>query len=281
MDETRFDLTYDNEPGRVIRGRVGCDVDEGELQPWVMCLHGFKGFMDWGFFPLLALGLNESGIASVRFNTSGSGVGEDLVDFSDLAAFEKDTYTRQLEDVARVRKAIEAGELGPLDPDRGVLLGHSRGGGVAVLHASEFDYKGLVTWASIDHVVRFDGKTTEAWRKAGYLDIPNTRTGQLMRLGMDVIHDVEQNQDRLNILEAATRVSTPTLIIHGATDEAVSMACSERLAKAIPGSEIQIIEGTGHTFGAVHPLVEVPASLAMALSCTMGHVAKCLDLPIG
>ncbi|MDF1839618.1 MAG: prolyl oligopeptidase family serine peptidase, partial [Planctomycetota bacterium] len=213
--------------------------------------------------------------------TSGSGVGEDLVDFSDLAAFEKDTYSRQLEDVERVRDSILAGDLGPLDPDRGVLMGHSRGGGVAILHAAEFAYQGLVTWAAIDDVIRFDESTTQAWREAGYLDIPNTRTGQTMRLGTDVIHDVEQNLERLNILEAAKRVEMPSLAIHGAMDEAVSMACSERIAKAIPDCEIQIIEGTGHTFGAAHPLVEVTPALGMVLSCTMGHVVKCLNLPIG
>ncbi len=280
MNESIFELAYDDEPDRVIRGRVSCDTTSKELQPWVMCLHGFKGFMDWGFFPLLSHGLNESGIASVLFNTSGSGVGDDLVDFSDLGAFEKDTYSRQLEDVERVREAILAGDLGPLDPNRGVLLGHSRGGGVAVLHAADFGYKGLITWASIDDVVRFDEATTQGWRERGYLDIPNTRTGQTMRLGMDAVRDVDENLDRLNILEAAKRVKTPTLLIHGAMDESVSMECSERLAKAIPVSEIQIIEGTGHTFGAAHPLVEVTPALGMALSCTMGHVVKCLDLSI-
>jgi pimeloyl-ACP methyl ester carboxylesterase len=281
MDETLFELTYDDEPGRVIRGRVACDSEDKTLQPWVLCMHGFKGFMDWSFFPLLTRGLNESGIASVRFNSSGSGVGEDMVDFSDLAAFEKDTYSRQLEDLARVREAILAGDLGPLDPDRGVLLGHSRGGGIAVLHAAESEYQGLIAWAPIDDVVRFDEATIKSWREVGYLDIPNTRTGQLMRVGIDIVNDVDQNLERLNILEAATRISAPTLIIHGAMDDTVSMECGERLARAIPGSEIQIIEGTGHTFGAAHPLEELPQSLAMALSCTMGHVVKCLDLPVG
>ncbi|MCA9001809.1 MAG: prolyl oligopeptidase family serine peptidase, partial [Planctomycetes bacterium] len=176
--------------------------------------------------------MNEGGIATVRFNTSGSGVGEDLVDFSDLKAFEKDTYSRQLEDVARVRAAIDAGDLGPLDPNRGVILGHSRGGGIAVLHAADHPYQGLITWAAIDNVVRFDEATTNKWREDGYLDIPNTRTGQVMRIGIDAVHDVDENLERLNILEAAKRVTAPSLVIHGSLDESVSMDCSERLADA-------------------------------------------------
>ena len=81
FESRTFALRHPTETGRVIRGRV--DVPSGALAvsgraPCAILLHGFKGFMDWGFFPDMARRLASHGVASVRFNASGSGVGEDL-----------------------------------------------------------------------------------------------------------------------------------------------------------------------------------------------------------
>ena len=42
--------------------------------PTVIICHGFKGFMEWGFFPPLAELLVERGFTVIRFNYSGSGM---------------------------------------------------------------------------------------------------------------------------------------------------------------------------------------------------------------
>ncbi len=280
MQETRFDLTYDDEPGRVIRGKVCAPGAQTGRGPWAMLLHGFKGYMDWAFFPLLARGLAEGGITTIRFNHSGSGVGEDLEYYSDPAAFERDTYSRQLEDFALVREAIDSGEFGALDPSQGVLIGHSRGGGMGLLHAAEHEYRGVVTWAAIADGAFFDDKIVERWREQGYLEIPNTRTGDLMRLGLDAMHDFEQNRERLDILAAASRITAPTLVLHGAADETVPVQSAHQIAAALPEAQLHILEGVNHTFNAKHPLEEVPPALGQALALTLGHAAKTLGLGV-
>ncbi len=63
-----------NEP---IRGDVSVP-NENKRFPVVIVAHGFKGFKDWGFFPYLAKGLCRKGFIVVKFNFSGSGIGEDL-----------------------------------------------------------------------------------------------------------------------------------------------------------------------------------------------------------
>ncbi len=280
MEETRFDLTYEDDPSRVIRGKVcapGAQTDRG---PWAMILHGFKGFMDWAFLPLLARGLAEGGITTVRFNHSGSGVGEDLQYYSDPEGFERDTYTRQLEDYALVRAAVEAGEFGALDPAQGVLIGHSRGGGMGLVHASEHEYRGVITWAAIADSAFFDDKIVERWREQGVLEIPNTRTGDIMRLGLQAVHDFEQNRERLDILRAASQIQAPTLVLHGTDDETVPAASAERIAKALPKGEAHLIEGANHAFNAKHPLEEVPPALGQALAMTLGHAAQTLGLNV-
>ncbi len=273
VHQQTFELTWSDEPERVVRGRA---MRPGGPQkrplPAVLILHGFKGFMDWGFFPLFQRGLAESGFLAVSFNAAGSGVGADGVDFSDLASFERDTFTRQLEEVERVHQHVLDGRLGPVRKDAIGLVGHSRGGGVGILHAARHPVQALVTWAAIDTVERFGEDAVERWRRDGYLDIPNLRTGQVMRMGRAMLEDVEANRERLDVLAAAATLEAPALFIHGTSDEAVAPSGLERLAAACPAAETLLLEGAGHTFGAAHPLTEVGPDLERVLAATVGHL---------
>jgi pimeloyl-ACP methyl ester carboxylesterase len=275
IHEQTFELTWPDEPTRVVRGRA---LRPGGPQkrplPAVLVLHGFKGFMDWGFFPLFARGLAETGFLAVVFNTAGSGVGEDLVDFSDLASFERDTFSRQLEEVERVRQFVLEGRMGPVREDALGMVGHSRGAGVALLHAAAHPLQALVTWAAIDTVERFGEDAVERWRRDGHLDIPNLRTGQIMRMGRAMLEDVEANREAFDIVAAAQRVTAPTLLIHGTDDEAVAPSSLERLGAAVPDARTLLLEGAGHTFGAAHPLTEVGPDLERVLAATVGHLLE-------
>ena len=280
MEETRFDLVHAEDPSRVIRGRVCAPGAQTSRGPWAMLLHGFKGYMDWAFFPLLARGLAEGGITTIRFNNSGSGVGDDLEYYSDPTAFENDTYSRQLEDYALVRQAIDEGEFGPLDPAQGVLIGHSRGGGMGLIHAAEHDYRGVITWSAISDGAFFDDKVVERWRADGHLEIPNTRTGHIMRIGLDAVHDFEANRERLDILAAAARLQAPTLVLHGSDDETVPVLSAHHIAKALPNGQLHVIDGANHTYQAKHPLEDVPPQLGQALALTLQHASQSVGLAL-
>src|SRR4051812_12197826 len=91
----------------------------------VVLLHGFKGFYRGNFFPLLADELAGAGLNVVSFNFAGSGVGPDLVTFSDPGGFADNSYGRELYDLTLVLRESESqGWLG----ERWGLFGHSRGG---------------------------------------------------------------------------------------------------------------------------------------------------------
>jgi len=276
-----FRLDWPDESGRVVRGRIDLPAgsSSGAPPPCCLLLHGFKGFMNWGFFPLLARELAQQGIAAVSFNFSGSGIGADLESFSEDGAFAKDTFTRQLADVERVRDWLERD--GPrLDLGRTGLFGHSRGGGMALVHAAERgDYRALVTWAAIPGIDRFDAATIARWREQGYILIPNARTGRDHRIDLDMLLDAERNRDRLDIRAACGRIRTPALLVHGDADEAVEPEALGVLARAFaPGiAESLMIEGAGHTLGAVHPLAGVPPTLRRGLDATCGFFLRHLS----
>ena len=279
MDEpvTRrgFELADPDEPTRRVRGRVHLPPQGGEL-PWALVLHGFKGFMDWGFFPLLCDRLARRGVAAVAFNASGSGVGPDGESFSELESFRRDTLSRQLEDVERVRGLALGGELGPLSATRRALFGHSRGGGMAVVHAAEDGgYRAVATWAALDSFDRWDEATKQLWRRNGEIRVLNSRTGQELPMGVGMLQDFERNRDRFDVLASAARLRAPLLVVHGAEDPVVPLSAGRALHAAAAHAEPFVrVEGEGHTLGATHPLERLAPALERALESTTSWLAR-------
>lgn len=246
----------------------------------VLVLHGFKGFMHWGFFPRLSRRIAEAGHVCVSFNFSGSGIGDDLLNFTERADFENDTTSRQLEDVAALREALGGTSFPGVDGERVAILGHSRGGGVALLHAAQRgDYRSIITWAAIDEVDRLGAEVNAAWRQRGHLPIENARTGQTFNLDVAALDDVEQNRERLDILAACRRISSPTLVVHGRADQTVPFSAAERIVAALPQDlgALAAIDGAGHTFEATHPLDDEPDALQEALVASLQHLRQTLD----
>lgn len=239
-------------------GEILVDVRAGgrvSVRPAILVLHGFKGFKDWGMFPRLAERIAQAGFSVVSPNLSGSGV-DHAGDFTLPQRFGHNTFSAELEDVRRVIEALFAGELGIPEPSKLGMVGHSRGGGIAVLHtAQDARVKALVTWAAISHVQRWSDAERAPWRASGRTDVVNARTGQVLPLYLDVLDDIERNTVALDIEAAARRIAVPWLIIHGTEDESVSFVEAERLKAANSRAETRLlpIEDGGHTFGAVHP----------------------------
>jgi pimeloyl-ACP methyl ester carboxylesterase len=182
---------------------------------------------------------------------------------------------RASSELHHLRHLVRGKDRAGVDPARGAIFGHSRGGGVALLHAAEpGDYRALVTWAALDDFGNFDAATKRGWRARGWIPIRNARTGQVLKLGTDALDEIENDAEGIDPLRAAPRLRTPTLLVHGTQDEAVPHAASERLTQAIPGARLLSIEGAGHTFGARHPLRGIPEALDRALDATVAFLAE-------
>lgn len=269
-------LDHPEDPARLIRVRVEGPtgyLEAGRDLGHVLVMHGFKGFMHWGFFPELSRRIAEAGLVAVSLNVSGSGIGEDLENFTEDEAFAHNTYSKDLEDLELVR-AYMLSELGCVAPGRLGVFGHSRGGGMVLLHAARHgDYKALVTWAAIDEVDRFDDAAKAEWRERGYTLIHNGRTGQDHRLDLDVLEDVETYRAELDILAACSRIDAPALVVHGTADPAVEFASGERIVAAMPREVARLlaIEGAAHTFGATHPQGTIGEELDGVLNATVTH----------
>src|ERR1700730_164100 len=119
-------FVFANAEGLPLRGDVDPPAARG---PVVVCVHGFKGFKDWGFWPETARRLSEAGYCVVRFNFAHSGVGEDLQSFGEPELFESGTYSAERADRRALIAPTEGGGLPSaerMDVSRIGLLGHSR-----------------------------------------------------------------------------------------------------------------------------------------------------------
>lgn len=255
-----FDVhfTIDSDEGLPIRGEIDASDHPRAL---VVVTHGFKGFKDWGFFPWLAQHLIRHRFAVCRFNMSRSGIGDDPETFGRLDLFAEDTYSIQLADLrAAVRHAQSRFPELPT-----FLLGHSRGGGIALLGAREVpNLEGVVVWSPIAKADRWDDATKQQWRASGTLDVLNQRTMQVMRMSPAILDDYEAHSAELDILAAAEQLTVPLLVVHGGKDETVRPEEGRLIASRGREASMVIIDGASHTYNAIHPLINVPFELLLA-----------------
>lgn len=267
-------FTISSSEGLPIRGNLAIPERARSL---AIVIHGFKGFKDWGFFPWLAQRLTESRIAVCRFNMSRSGIGDDPESFDRLDLFEDDTYSTQLADL----RAVVAYAQATLPGLPTFLLGHSRGGGIALLGAKEVpNLRGVVAWSPISSVDRWDEATKREWRARGFIDNINTRTKQNMRMSTAVMDDYEANAARLDILNAAETLPVPLLVLHGGRDESVSPEEGLHIASRAPEASVAILHRASHTFNAIHPLIHVPFELLLAAEIS-AHFIQAHSGPTG
>lgn len=246
----------------------------GPDRPAVILCHGFKGFKDWGYFPVIADRLARAGCSVVSFNFSGSGVGEDGT-FGERERFGHNTYSRELTDLDRMLGVVSDGTI-DLQPSTIGLLGHSMGGGVAVLQAARDErVRALVTWAATGRFGRlWRPEQVPAWRKSGTLDVVNQRTGDVLPLYTDILDDLERNATTLDVARAAANVRVPWLIAHGTADESVPVDDARSLLAANDRAELLLLTGAGHTFGVAHPWRGSSPSFDQLAEATVGWFTR-------
>lgn len=249
--------------------------------PLVIFAHGYKGFKDWGSWNKVAHTFAEAGFDFLKFNFShNGGTVNNPIDFPDTKAFSENTYSKEVEDLAIVTSMAANG----IDVngesrswDKIALIGHSRGGGIALIEASKNknNISHVVTWASVaDYGERFT-QDIDDWKKAGVITVKNTRTNQELPHKFDFYQDYIENQDRLSIQRAARQIKIPWLIIHGSEDESVNYENAIRLSSWNETAEIHKVQNTGHTFGASHPALDenLPEPLNEVVIKTMEFLA--------
>jgi len=243
-----------NTSGEPINGELRHTAALNE-KPVIIVCHSFTAFKEWGFFPGVAEWFAKAGFVALTFNFSRNGVEGSNGRISDFEKFEKNTFSQEAEDLGIVADAIWSGQIGAGIIDRSgmILLGHSRGGAIAILQASVDErIQAVVSWSAVSSFDRWTERQKNQWRKSGYLPLAKDSTARPLRLGINLLEDIEINKTSLDLLSAASRIRMPWLIIHGKADVTVQYHEAEDLYSASNRSttELMLLDRVGHLYNA-------------------------------
>jgi len=222
----------------------------------IIFAHGYKGFKDWGAWHLVERFFVSNQFGFLKFNFShNGGTPEHPIDFPDLEAFGENDYSKELFDLKKMTLLVER-VLAERDLNIPIyLIGHSRGGGMAILHAwKDKRIAKVVSWAGIsDLESRFPfGEELDEWKSFKIRFVQNSRTNQSMPHDYRMYENYISNKANLDIKMACENLKQPFLQIHGDMDLAVSISEGLNIAKWTK-TRIQVIKGAGHTFQTKHP----------------------------
>ncbi|MDG0793045.1 dienelactone hydrolase family protein [Cohnella ginsengisoli] len=253
-----FRLQLDN--GLYIRGEVKT-AGEGASRPAVLVSHGFRGHKDWAFWPETTDRLAAEGFYTVSFDYSRVAARE--AGASEALIAEASTLSRELEELKIVANALRVGEL-PLaeqaDASRLGLIGHSRAGGGAILHAAEQGgVRALVVWNGGSSPARAGGEGGRTLLEAALDD------------------DQARHADRFVIENRLNEVRAEVLIVQGGADRESLLAQNRIFKQNAPHFQFHDIERADHTFNAVHPYAGTTPELEEALAVTIGFLRSRLE----
>jgi pimeloyl-ACP methyl ester carboxylesterase len=246
-----------NTSGDVITGDFR-HADGKVPRPLVIVCHGFTAYKDWGPFPYFGQKFAELGFASIVFNFSHNGIGENPRKLTELEKFSRNTIGKELEDLRGVVDAVESGEIGEgiADPCRMVVVGHSRGGGISILFASQDErLKAVAAWSTVATFFRYTARQRQEWERQGFLPVTIRASRTKLRYGIEVLRDLEEHREHYDLRKAARRLSVPLLLVHGKADISARPEESvEIYNESDPGkTELVLIDGAGHMFGIEKP----------------------------
>jgi len=271
-------IEIDNKSGDKIYADFRYPAAEGKL-PLVVMLHGFLAWKNWGFFPYAAECIADAGSIVINFSNSHCGVPADYDEFLEPEKFADYTISGEIADTLRVIDAFIEGvfslDSGTVWSGEIYLVGHSRGGSVALLVAGEDKrISKVVSWSGIDRFVRYPERQIEKFRDIGYFEFEHTPTGAILRINRIYLDDYEKNIERYAPVKCVPRLEIPLLFVHGKQDLTVPYRESEGLYKLAKNknSQLHLVENAGHTFGISHPFKQTTKAFEEVLSTTISFL---------
>ena len=216
-----------------IKNRHGEQLDytfhegEKESKNIVVLGHGVTGNKDRPFVVALGEGLAAANISALRFSFSGNGTSE--------GKFTDSTISKEVDDLGAVLDHLKEYTV--------CYVGHSMGGAVGVLRASEDKrIQLLISLAGMVHTKAFAQREFgDVTPDEGFMwDEPDCPLSQAY---MDDLTQIN------TVIDLSPQITIPWLLVHGDEDDVVPIEDSrDILAKANSQAQLITLEGANHVF---------------------------------
>ncbi len=223
----------------MLRGALHIPDGVNKKVPIVIIYHGFCGNKMGPHFMFVKLSrkLEKLGIASIRFDFSGSG--ESDGEFVDM------TLRTEIEDANNILDYVK--NLDFIDKERIGIMGFSMGGAIASIIAGDRkdEINTLCLWSpagTMDKIIlsnAYVGDKLEEFIQTGNFDVEG------LLLGKKFIDDIKN----IKIYDRAANYENKSIIIHGNKDEVVPLKASQKYMEIYRNnSKLEIIEGANHIY---------------------------------
>ncbi len=214
---------------------------ERESKNIVLLGHGVTGNKDRPFIVALGEGLAAAGIPALRFSFSGNGGSE--------GNFTDSTISKEVDDLGTVLNVLASYTI--------CYVGHSMGGAVGVLRASEDRrIQLLVSLAGMTHTKAFAQREFgDVTPDEGFMwDEPDCPLSQAY---MDDLIQIN------TVVDCSPQITVPWLLVHGDEDDVVPIEDShDILTKANEQAQLITLEGANHVFSDEHTPVMIEKVIA-------------------
>jgi len=239
-------VSFKNKAGFTLFGSLHIPENKFKLSfPAVIVCHGLSGSKDAEHIEILSERLEQEGFIVLRFDFTGCGESE--------GSYDEMTVSREVADLETALEALLT--FKEVDRKRIAVIGHSFGGSVAIITASEDrKIKAIATiGASYDQVKVLHNLCGMAqmkhWKEKGAITIAGEEEFKLK-------YSFFEDASKYNILSVAKKIKIPFLVAHGGADMIVSSAQAKEIARDTC-AHLVIVPGEHHPFG--KPTVEVVA----------------------
>lgn len=232
-------------------------------------IHGYMGYKDWGCWNLVQDFFVDLGFGFLKYNISHNGCTIDHPnEFKDLHTFAKNNYSNEVQDFESIISIVES----KFPQAKISIIGHSRGGGIALLQSQHPSVQQIVSLAGIASIKgRFPKEEMlQKWENDGFYLKKNGRTNQQMPHDYSQYLSFLENQDRLNIEKYCRLNTKPTLIIHGESDTSVLPLDGERISSWL-STNLVLIPDSNHTFGSSEPWEKEKLPEQLLMVCEIIH----------
>jgi alpha-beta hydrolase superfamily lysophospholipase len=224
----------------------------GESKVLVVIGHGVTGNKDRPFVKKLADGIESAGISVLRISFTGNG--DSGGDFRDC------TISKEVEDLTAVLEIVSGNR-------KVVYAGHSMGGAVGVLAASNDDRIGhLISLSGMVHTAKFSKvEFGDQIPDEGFMweeeDCP---------LSSAYVNDMNTIS---SVLEKGSEIKVPWLLVHGTEDDVVPIEeTHEIFKKANEPKKRVVIDGADHVFSSEEASAEMVEAVVTWLKEFFGRI---------